>query len=189
MAEASDVSAEADLRLVAVIAELEAAAGEPPDANPGLGLVARVIVNGCRHTFDRQGMALFIQRKPWMRNCILALSLGKRCSVPTREPGGWQIPPGFFCDQHLQAHARAGVAGGVRTSLEPAPGDRLDAEAFFLAYEKAAGSLRLRALPPEEFVEPFNRLCSEAGIKTSKRTGKLYLLNVKLAGTQHAVAQ
>ena len=70
MADASDVSAEADLRLVAVIAELEAAAGEPAYANPGLGLVARVIVYGCRHTFDRQGMALFIQRKPWMREVI-----------------------------------------------------------------------------------------------------------------------
>ena len=66
MADASDVSAEADLRLVAVIGELEAAAGEPAYANPGLGLVARVIVYGCRHTFDRQGMGLFIQRKPWI---------------------------------------------------------------------------------------------------------------------------
>ena len=70
MADASDVSAEADLRLVVVIAELEAAAGEPAHANPGLGLVARVIVYGGRHTFDRQGMALFIQRKPWMREVI-----------------------------------------------------------------------------------------------------------------------
>jgi hypothetical protein len=32
---------------VAVIAELEAAAGEPANANPGLGLVASVIVYGC----------------------------------------------------------------------------------------------------------------------------------------------
>ena len=64
MAEASDVSAEVDPRLAAVIAELEAAAGEPAYANPGLGLVARVIVYGCRHTFDRQG------RKPWMREVI-----------------------------------------------------------------------------------------------------------------------
>jgi hypothetical protein len=47
MADASDVSAEADPRLVAVIAELEAAAGEPAYANPGLGLVASVIVHGC----------------------------------------------------------------------------------------------------------------------------------------------
>ena len=73
MADSSDVSAEADLRLLAVIGELEAAAGEPAYANPGLGLVARVIVYGCRHTFDRQGMTLFIQRKPWMRHLFQKL--------------------------------------------------------------------------------------------------------------------
>ena len=67
------MSAEADLRLLAVIGELEAAAGEPAYANPGLGLVARVIVYGCRHTFDRQGMTLFIQRKPWMRHLFQKL--------------------------------------------------------------------------------------------------------------------
>jgi hypothetical protein len=73
-------------------------------------------------------------------------------------------------------------------SLEPAPGERLDAEVFFLAYEKAAESRRLRALPPEEFVEPFKRLCDEAEIRTSKRNRKLYLMDVRLAQTLQAVA-
>ena len=59
------------------------------------------------------------------------------------------------------------------SSLEPAPGKRIDTEEFFLAYEKAAHDGRMRALPPEEFVGPFKRLCSEAGIRTSKRGGRL----------------
>ena len=61
-------------------------------------------------------------------------------------------------------------------------GKRIDTEEFFLAYEKAAHDGRMRALPPEEFVEPFKRLCSEAGIRTSKRGGKLYLMDVSLRG-------
>ena len=68
-----------------------------------------------------RGWRCSFSASPGCGKCLLALSLGKRCSVPTREPGGWQVPPGFFCDQHLQAHARAGVAGGVRTTDDLCP--------------------------------------------------------------------
>jgi hypothetical protein len=60
---------------------------------------------------------------------------------------------------------------------------------FFLAYERAAEASRLRALPPEEFVAPFKRLCNEVGIRTTKRNGKLFMVNVKLSESHYRMAE
>jgi hypothetical protein len=105
-------------------------------------------------------------------------------SAPKQPLPGRTIKPRLVSSQP----AALSVVDFGTASLEPAPGERLDAEAFFLAYERAAGSRRLRALPPEEFVEPFKRLCDEAGIRTSKRNRKLYLMDVKLAQPLMAAA-
>jgi hypothetical protein len=47
----------------------------------------------------------------------------------------------------------------------------------------------LRALPPEEFVAPFKRLCNEVGIRTTKRNGKLFMVNVKLSESHYRMAE
>jgi hypothetical protein len=65
--------------------------------------------------------------------------------------------------------------------LEAAPGDTLDFDEFFDAYDHAAQISKLRALTTDEFIEPFKKLCAEAGIRTRKRGSKLLLVDVKLA--------
>jgi hypothetical protein len=62
-----------------------------------LGLVARVIVYGCRHTFDRQGMGLFIQRKPWMREVIHELIEKYRVDQAELKGMFAAVDPGAAC--------------------------------------------------------------------------------------------
>ena len=66
-------------------------------------------------------------------------------------------------------------------NLAPAPGDTLDFDEFFNAYAAAARESNLSAYGPMEFVEPFKRLCDEAGIRIRKRGTKVFLCDVKLA--------
>ena len=59
--------------------------------------------------------------------------------------------------------------------------DRLDFDDFYLAYERAAREQKKRALTPDDFMAPFERLCREGGIHVEYRGEKLYLANVRLA--------
>jgi hypothetical protein len=69
-------------------------------------------------------------------------------------------------------------------ALEAAPASTLDFDEFFLAYNRAAAGASKRALVDDEFIGPFTRLCSEAGIRTERRGSKLYLMDVQLASPQ-----
>lgn len=46
-----------------------------------------------------------------------------------------------------------------------------------------------RALTNDEFIEPFKRLCSEAGIEARRKGGKLLLSDVKLASPSPALIE
>ncbi len=64
--------------------------------------------------------------------------------------------------------------------LDARPGAGLDFDDFFREYEAAADAAKLRALNGDDFIEAFNRLCSEAGIRTRKRGNKLMMPGVTL---------
>ena len=69
--------------------------------------------------------------------------------------------------------------------LEAAPGDTLDFDDFFVAYNRAATAASKRALSDDQFIEPFKRLCTEAGIRSRRQGSKLYLMDVQLATSEH----
>ena len=73
--------------------------------------------------------------------------------------------------------------------LEASPGGALDFDEFFRAYELAAQVANKRALTNDEFIEPFKRLCSEAGIEARRKGGKLLLSDVKLASPSPALIE
>jgi hypothetical protein len=83
--------------------------------------------------------------------------------------------------ERLQTARALSVIDFGAAQLEAAPGDTLDFDEFFNAYVTAAQASKMRAHAVEEFVEPFKKLCAEAGIRTRKRGSKLFLCDVKLA--------
>ena len=83
--------------------------------------------------------------------------------------------------ERLQTARALSVIDFGAAQLEAAPGDTLDFDEFFNAYVAAAQASKMRAHAVEEFVEPFKKLCAEAGIRTRKRGSKLFLCDVKLA--------
>ena len=82
-----------------------------------------------------------------------------------------------------------GVIEFGAAELEAAPGGILDFDDFFRAYELAAEVSGKRALSPDEFLEPFKRLCGETGIRARKQGGRLLLLDVKLASPAPALIE
>jgi hypothetical protein len=88
---------------------------------------------------------------------------------------------------HLVASApvRAGSVPEIMAeTLEPARGKRMEIEGAFKTYAAACKARGVAVLTPEQFIDPLQRFRDECGIPTQTRGGKVYLLNVQLAGTK-----
>jgi hypothetical protein len=66
--------------------------------------------------------------------------------------------------------------------LQPAKGRRVEIGKVFEGYAAAYEAEGLRALTPDQFIDPTQRLCQECSIQARVVGKRVYLLDVRLVG-------